>query len=73
MSQTIQIYVGLLNEAVQVWRPVLAQHLHTNVYHIISQPYDREIDSWQFEPGDDVVCEMIDTSDGRILAAIRKP
>jgi len=67
-----QIYVRLLDEGVDVWRPARAEHLGENVYRIVSQPYDREIESWQFEPGDDVVCELIESSDGRILAATRK-
>lgn len=67
-----QIYVALVDEGVDVWRPVLAEHLSGNVYRIVSQPYDREIESWQFEPGDDVVCELIESSEGRILAATRK-
>ncbi len=72
MSATDEIYVGLLDEGVDVWRPVKAEHVSGNVYRIVSQPYDREIESWQFEPGDDVVCELIESSEGRILAAIRK-
>jgi hypothetical protein len=70
MSDAAQIFVRLLREAVDVWRPVRAEHLHKNIYRIIpSQPYDREIETWEFEPGDTVVGEMIDSRDGPILAA----
>jgi hypothetical protein len=72
MSRSAQIYVALINEGVDVWRPVEAEHLRDNVYRILSQPYDRTVESWQFEPGDVVLCEMIESSDGRILAATRK-
>jgi hypothetical protein len=72
MSRGVQIYVALLNEGVDVWKPVEAEHLHGNVYRILSQPYDRTIESWQFEPGDEVLCEMVESSGGRILAATRK-
>ncbi len=65
----MEIFVKLLGEGVDVWRPVRAEHLQGNVYRIIDQPYDREIENWQFEPGDDVICEMVDSSEGRILAA----
>ena len=71
MSQNSKIYIYLISEDVDVWRPVEAEHLHSNVYRILSQPYDRTIETWQFEPGDEVLCEMIESSDGRILAAIR--
>lgn len=72
MSHVIQTYIALLDEGVDVWRPVQAEHLRGNVYRILSQSYDRTTESWQFEPGDKVLCEMIDSSAGRILAAIRK-
>lgn len=47
------------------------KHLQGDVYSIIDQPYDRDIERWQFKPGDDVICELIDASDGPILAATR--
>jgi hypothetical protein len=72
MTNNVQIYLALLDEGVDVWRPVQAEHLDANVYRILEQPYDRTIESWQFEPGDVVLCEMIESSGGRILAATRK-
>ena len=72
MRKTHQIYVSLQNEGVQVWRPIQAMRLHENIYRILDQPYDRETESWEFGPGDDVVCQMIESSDGPILAATRK-
>jgi hypothetical protein len=67
-----QIYVALLDEGVDVWRPVEAEHLHDDVYLIVSQSYDREIERWQFEPGDCVRVRVVDSSDGRVLAACAK-
>jgi hypothetical protein len=72
MSSVAQIYIALLDEGVDVWRPVQAECLSGNTYRIVSQPYDRSIESWQFEPGDVVLCEMIESSEGRILAATRR-
>ena len=72
MTDIAQIYVALLDEGVDVWRPVQAERLSGNAYRILSQPYDRSIESWQFEPGDVVLCEMVESSEGRILAATRK-
>jgi hypothetical protein len=67
---TPEIYVSLLNEGVDVWRPVRAEYVQGSVYRIVDQPYDRETETWQFEPGDEVVCELIDASEGRLLAAV---
>jgi hypothetical protein len=69
VSEVNEIFVRLLDEGVDVWRPVQAKHLGGNRYRIVDQPYDREIETWQFEPGDEVACEWIDSTDGRILAA----
>lgn len=69
MNPTTQIYVGLLDEAVEAWRPVLAEHVRGDIYRILPQPYDRDSESWAFEPGDYVVCKLLRTSQGEILAA----
>ena len=71
MSKTETIYVSLVDEDVDVRRPVKAEHVDGNVYRILNQPYDREIEQWEFEPGARVVCEPVDTSGGRVLAAVR--
>jgi hypothetical protein len=72
VSHVVQIYVALLDESVDVWRPVQAKHLHDNVYRILNQPYDRAVESWQFEPGDVVLCELFESGDGPMLTATRK-
>jgi hypothetical protein len=72
MSTFGEIYVGLLDEGIDVWRPVKAIHVDGNIYRIAAQAYDSDTETWQFVPGDEVVCEMIDSSEGRILAATRK-
>jgi hypothetical protein len=72
MSEIVQIYVSLLDEKVEVWRPVQAEHLHGDLYRIVSQSYDQAIETWQFKPGDKVICQMIKSNDGLILAATRR-
>jgi len=72
MTDITQIYIALLDEGVDVWRPVQAERLSGNTYRILNQPYVRNTESWQFEPGDLVLCEMVESSDGRILAAVGK-
>jgi hypothetical protein len=72
MSRVVQIYMPLLGEGVDVWRPVQAEHLHGNVYRVLDQPCDRDDESWQFELGDEVMCELIELDGGPVLAATRK-
>ncbi len=66
-----KIYVALLNEPVDVWRPVAAEKINHSVYRIAEQPYDREDEKWQFEPGSIVYCETITLSGKQVLAAKR--
>ncbi|MCX7806741.1 MAG: hypothetical protein N3A38_16375 [Planctomycetota bacterium] len=72
MTRIVQIYMPLLGENVDVWRPVQAEHLYDNIYRILDKPPDLDGESWEFAPGDEVVCEVIEVADGPILAAIRK-
>ena len=65
------IYLNLLDEDVSVRRPVLADHVDGDIYLIVHQPYDRAVERWEFEPGDRVICEMVDSGAGRVLAAVR--
>jgi hypothetical protein len=66
------IHVLLINEPVDVWRPVLAEKLADFTFLILEQPYDREIESWQFAPGSQVICEQVSSADGgTFLGAMR--
>jgi hypothetical protein len=65
------IFVRLLGEEVDVWRPVRARYVRRNTYRIVAQAYDAEVESWEFSPGDLVECELTIVQDGEILAAIR--
>lgn len=67
-----KIYVALLDEFVDVWRPVQAERIRDGIYRIIDQAYERELEVWQFEPGDVVVCEMKELGEGLALTATRK-
>jgi hypothetical protein len=67
-----EIFVRLANEDVRVWRPVIARQINGRKYLIVLQDYPREIETWEFEPGEIVICETVEAFDGPILAAIRK-
>jgi hypothetical protein len=58
------IYVRLLNEAVDVWRPVTAEPLGGERYRIISKNTDPEDEKWEFETGDIVHCVEKELMDG---------
>lgn len=70
MNDTEKVFVALLNEGTEVWRPVPAIHIQGNVFKLGgSVPEDEE---WQFLPGQIVECENKTFSGGTSgLVAIR--
>ena len=54
MSTPATVYVALLNEAVNVWRPVQAEHLGEDRYRLTAAPPDGEV--WPFATSDVVRC-----------------
>lgn len=51
-----QIYIYLLNEGTDVWRPVDAELIEENIYKILSKNTDSS-EEWQFSTNDIVECE----------------
>jgi hypothetical protein len=71
MNQRETIYVALLDEGIDVWRPVEAERLSPDRYRIVGPDYDPAVERWEFEPGAIVTCRR-ETREGRqILVAIR--
>lgn len=56
MTNEKTIYVYLLDEGVDVWRPVNAIQVRENIYKIVSDNPDPEDEIWQFKTGDFVRC-----------------
>jgi hypothetical protein len=58
------IYIFLLNEGVEVWRPVEAELIEDGIYRILSVNDDPNDEEWQFQTGMIVRCENKTFSDG---------
>jgi hypothetical protein len=68
--QPVTIYVALLYEAVDVWRPVDSEEIVPGRFRLGGSVPEGEI--WQFRPGDVVECETRAFHDGVVgLVAIR--
>jgi len=68
---TKTIFVKLLNEGTDVWRPVKAEEIGELTYRIIDDgSYDPNDEEWEFLPGSKVVCQMQKKSSGNILVAV---
>ena len=58
------IYVSLPEEGVPVWRPVSARLIKPGVYQLDPTLSVKDHEVWEFQPGDKVVCEKKDFSNG---------
>jgi hypothetical protein len=75
MSNTVTVYVELLGETVDVWRPVQAEHVGGDLYRLTGEQPDDE--AWPFAVGEVVKCKTRQLSDdggrrGPVLVAYEK-
>ncbi len=63
VTERVTILVKLLDEAVDVWRPVDAEHVGGDKYRVLGQIPEAEV--WEFQPGDVVHCRSRDFADSR--------
>lgn len=67
------IYVALLNEGVDVWRPVQARPLGHGLFRIVGVDADVSDECWQFPAGAVVRCEDRVFSEGEVrLTAVER-
>ena len=64
MTQLLTIYVRLLDEGVNCWRPVDAIMVKPGVFRIVSSPPDPDDERWEFRHGQHVACETRSFQDG---------
>lgn len=63
------VFVRLLDEGTDVWRPVQARRLGDTTYQIADDPVP-DHEAWSFQPGDIVVVEQ--RPDGQSLVAVAR-
>jgi hypothetical protein len=64
LSEPVTIFVALLNEGVDVWRPVQARPLSRGLFRIVGVEVDISDETWQFPAGAIVRCEQKRFGDG---------
>ena len=67
-----RIYVALLNEGTDVWRPVDAIPLGNDLFLIPKETAIPEDEEWEFRPGQEVRCRQLTFSDGINLVAYKE-
>ena len=66
------VFVGLLDEGIEVWRPAHATDMGHGRYRLIRpENYDPSDETWEFPPGAVVECEVRTLSTGPGLVAVR--
>jgi hypothetical protein len=65
-----QIYVRLLDEGTDVWRPIDALALGSDLYRIISPDPDPNNEVWEYKSGQIVRCTYQTLSGGEVLVAV---
>ena len=58
-----QIYMPLLEEAVECWRPVEAERIGADLYVVVGAIPEGEV--WAFQPGETVFCRDQVFEDGQ--------
>lgn len=70
MPEVSTVYVSLLDEGVDVWRPVEAERLSENVFRLHGPIPESE--TWRFQPDDVVRCEKRRLSGGFYQCAVER-
>lgn len=71
-GRTVALYVRLLNEGTDVFRPTQAIDMGNGLFKILATPdYDPDDEEWEFLPGTTVRSEPRINEIGRFLIAIR--
>ena len=64
------IYVYLKDERTDVWRPVSARHVDSDIFEIVTENNDPSDEDWAFNRGQKVRCKERITPEGeKILVA----
>lgn len=70
MTKTDIVYVKLVGEGVNVWRPVEAEQLDYDRWRLVEDPPEEE--TWPFAKDDVVRCERRKLSGGEVLVALEQ-
>lgn len=70
MTERDRIYIYLLNEGTDCWRPVDAERVNKDCFKITTVNSDREDENWQFQAGAIVRCKERVLSGEKVLVAV---
>jgi hypothetical protein len=71
-SCRVKLFVYLLEEGTDVWRPTEAVPIGDGLFKILPTPeYDPEDEVWEFPPGSIVRCETRQDDSGQYIVAVK--
>ena len=70
-NMKMRIYISLVDEGLDVWRPVDADKIDQDTYLIPADTRIPKSEEWQFQPGTRVRCEIMNLSGGKALVAVK--
>lgn len=66
-----RVFVRLLGEGTEVYRPVAAHSLGQGIYSLAgAADYDPESEEWEFKPGTKVRCQMKTIGNEELMVAV---
>ena len=69
-NSNIEIFISLLDEGIDVWRPTQAKLVGPQEFLVLPTPnYNPETEHWEFPPGSVVECVLEHRDDGDIMVA----
>ena len=69
-TNTVELYIPLLNEGTDVLRPTKGLLLESDVVQVLATTdYDPTIEEWEFPPGSKVRCVFETRGDRKLLVA----
>jgi hypothetical protein len=73
VTSTDTIYIPLLHEGIEVYRPTAGLRLRENIYQVLpTEHYGSDDECWQFVPGSVVECAMEFRNGQEILIAKKR-
>ena len=71
-SNRVKLFIYLLEEGTDVWRPTQAVAIGDGLFKILPTPeYEPEDEVWEFPPGSIVRCETRQNDTGEYIVAVK--
>ena len=71
MIERVAVYVELLDEGTQCWRPTSAVKVSGNVFVLTNENHDPDTEKWSVLPGSLITIEQQQTTNGSFGVAIK--